>query len=717
MRWSPPARRLPGNRVLVALLALALVSYLAVAAAGHGSRPVKLVSDTSASTALWPRFSTPKTVYLADATGLSTPDMVTLTTLQGLYNAAGLPTRLYLQYRPEDDFWITQVPRSVQVVDLPAPPSGETLVQDLLTRFGSVVKGAVVTNPANADTVNLATSMAGPDHLVVVDPDQVSLVQSLGIPVAQRFDTDQFTAMSKVDTYQWGVDNIIARDSTRILTMLPGTHGADRDYAVATNAFTFSLTSTDPAQKAMFGTILQHTPANTPIMGYIPNENADVAYLSSQGHFLNPSDNLSNGSIWASMPSPDTLRQPSEPTALKAEPNTVYVAFNVSDGDNAQYMEHRLAQVWQGGGIGSVPEGWTISPGTIEFAPTLLQYFYHNLPADDEFISGASGIGYTRQLGGANLPQFAKLSRQIMERTDQHTMTNLQDLNYLQAYAQQPGIPSMAEGNMLVPTRIGDTTAIGLANGWIQQPQQLFCTVHQQTDTVGKDAPLFIEPMVDAWTMAPNDVLHIAQQLALAAQRSGYRYVFTTPSELALTMRHYYAGGEQGLPAASVQSMTGDQVLAEPAVPGSFPANPVQVTGSNLIANPSGESGTTGWSTSGGSVSAATYQGAPALHWTSSATGQSWVYDNPPVQDGNSYTFSVDVAGSGQISLDSYVNGDYETLPVNLTSSYQHLTFTWTVPASTTGWPAPALQVRSAGAGPVDVYFHDASAVPSTAAC
>jgi hypothetical protein len=106
--------------------------------------------------------------------------------------------------------------------------------------------------------------------------------------------------------------------------------------------------------------------------------------------------------------------------------------------------------------------------------------------------------------------------------------------------------------------------------------------------------------------------------------------VFTTPTELALTVKRYYAGQERGLPAASVQSMTGAQVLAEPLVSPSFPASPAQASGPNLVANPSGAAGTAGWYTAGGNLTATTYQGQPALQWTSDVTsGQSWVHTYP----------------------------------------------------------------------------------------
>lgn len=699
------------------MIAAALAVLLPISALSPSTARAEV--PAADATDLWPTFATPTTVLVADAHGLSNTDMVTLTTLQGVYNAGHRDTRLYLNWRPDDDVWETRIPKPVKVRQLPAP-GDQGLVSALLKRFRSAISGAIVTDPQNADTVNLATTMAGIKHAVVITPGQQQLVADLGIPVIFSFDTPEFTADDPVATYQWGIDHLLADTSTRILTMLPGGHGGDRDYAVATRSFVFSLTSTKPDQKALFGTILGHTPANTPVMGWVPNENPDVAYLSSLGHFINASDNLSNGSVWASMPAAGRLHQPSEPAPIAVRPNTVYIAFVESEGDNVQYMEHRMSELWSGGDLDSLPLGWTIAPGTTEFAPTLARYFYANLPRNSELLAGPSGIGYATQMGGTDLTEFARLSAQIMRRNDLKTVDNFEALGYLDQYAQDSGVLQVSTRDPLLPTKIKDTLAVGQSSGYIKTPQALFCTIHQQSASIEPGKPLFMEPMVDSWTMTPTDVLHIAQQLARSAQQSGLHYVFTTPSELARTMKAYDAG-QQGLPAGNVQSMTGEQALQKPIIDPPYPTGTVTVTGPNLITNPSGAAGTDGWTTSGGSLEATTYAGQPALHWTStSTTGQTWVRYYPAVQNGQTYTFSADVAGSGQVFLDTYAGGDLTTLPVQLTGDFQHLTWTATVPTDAPGGGsggAPQLQVRESGAGPVSVYIRNASVAASTPAC
>lgn len=159
-----------------------------------------------------------------------------------------------------------------------------------------------------------------------------------------------------------------------------------------------------------------------------------------------------------------------------------------------------------------------------------------------------------------------------------------------------------------------------------------------------------------------------------------------------------------------------------------------ETTGPNVITNPSGAAGAGGWTTAPfpsappngtSAVTATTYEGAPALHWTDDITNvQSWAHFYPAVQNGNTYTFSVDVAGSGQMFMDAWSAtsgaGDQYSLPIHLTSSFQKLTWTVTIPANApTGQTggAPQLQLREDGVGPVSAYFKNASVQQSNAAC
>ena len=99
-----------------------------------------------------------------------------------------------------------------------------------------------------------------------------------------------------------------------------------------------------------------------------------------------------------------------------------------------------------------------------------------------------------------------------------------------------------------------------------------------------------------------------------------------------------------------------------------------------------------------------TPQGASAVEWTETdAAPNTWIWVNPAADlpGGQLYQASVTLQGSGDVYLDFY-NGqeDLVSEAVQLTSTPQTLTLQGAVPAS---YSTP-LQVRTASAGPVDLY-------------
>lgn len=502
-----------------------------------------------------------------------------------------------------------------------------------------------------------------------------------------------------VALYAWAEKHLLPETNSKDLAMLPTSiEGALRDYIVASNAFVFNLTSTDSTQDALYKDILQQRPANTPIVGYIPNEGPDVATLSAAGHFLNASDYLQNASVWASMPSPSQLSQP-VPSAIQAKPGTAYVAFVVSDGDNAQFVQHHMLQLWNDPNFGTLPMGWTMPPGMIDFAPTLMDWYYQHQPANSELLAGPSGVGYATQMTGGDLETFGHITQDYLQRDGMYTLDDWETPSTVNDLASSAKPLDISLDAPYAPTSLGQTEVFGQTSGYIGSEQELLRTIKQQVAGAPAGQPIFLEPLVDAWNLTPSNILWVAQQLA----DTGVHYVFTTPAELALTMKAYNDHQESGLPDGNALSLDGLKLPTQSAT--------------NLIANPSGATGTSGWNLAYNgdyaNLQSTTYNGGPALLWnvTQGNLGhQDWVQYSPPVQPGNTYTFSVDVAGSGQAFLDVYDGAsDNQTQPVTLTSQYQTLTLSLTVPANATN--SPQFQLRESGDQPVSVYFKNATAL------
>ena len=94
-----------------------------------------------------------------------------------------------------------------------------------------------------------------------------------------------------------------------------------------------------------------------------------------------------------------------------------YVSFTISDGDNLQYDQHRMAGLWKDPVRGSIPIGWTISPSLVQTAPSLAAYYMSTASPNDELIAGPSGAGYMfpSDWPQAQLPAFLKFTGEFMQ--------------------------------------------------------------------------------------------------------------------------------------------------------------------------------------------------------------------------------------------------------------------------------------------------------------
>jgi hypothetical protein len=573
----------------IAVAALALVS-LASPATANAATAAQSVSNPAPE--LWPKLAPFRTLAVADLSGGTADEQLAATSLEGAYNQLQGPNRLYVVWNGDDQTWLNDGQLSgIRWSALQGRGSGPTgQLNALVAGYGHDIKGAILINPSDPDTINLATTMAGIDDAMVADPSQLPLLQQYGIPVIYSFADQSFS--SPAAAYQWEFTNLFSKTNPADLVILnPTVYGRLRDYIIATKSFVFYLTSTDSAEEPLMNQIISSRPANTPILGYIADEGPDVADLSSLGDFLNASDFLDNESDWAAVPSLPRLSQP-QPQPVRADKNTIYVAFLVSDGDNAQYVQHHMFDVWTAGtDLGAVPEGWSIAPGMVDFAPSLISWYYRNLPRDSELLAGPSGVGYATQMAGTDLQQFAQLSGGFLRKDSMSTVDFWETPSQIAAYAQWSELPSISVNRPLAYMQVGKTTVVGQTSGYIYPASALLTTIEQDSLAEPTSSPIFLEPLVDAWNLDPHDVLAVAQALASWGKTMGKNFVFITPSELALTEEAYHQGSSPPLPQLNAQAVSGAALLRLP------PAGQLQgytvptASGPNLVTNPSARMG------------------------------------------------------------------------------------------------------------------------------
>jgi GxGYxY motif-containing protein len=190
---------------------------------------------------LWPKLSPFQTMVVANLAGGTSEQELAATTLEGAYNQLQGTNRLYVVWSSDDQTWLSDnVLTGVQW----SPLAGQ---------------GAILINPSDPDTINLATTMAGIDDAMVADPSQLPLLRKYGIPVIHTFAHQAFA--SATAAYRWEFTHLFPQTNPADLVILnAGDYGSLRDYIIATRSFVFYLTSTDPAQKPLMNLIIRGRP-------------------------------------------------------------------------------------------------------------------------------------------------------------------------------------------------------------------------------------------------------------------------------------------------------------------------------------------------------------------------------------------------------------------------------------------------------------------------
>jgi GxGYxYP putative glycoside hydrolase C-terminal domain/GxGYxY sequence motif in domain of unknown function N-terminal len=344
--------------------------------------------------------------------------------------------------------------------------------------------------------------------------------------------------------------------------------------------------------------IIRAFPAGTPHMGWLVNEFAGVDMTSKAALYLLPSDYFYNLEVWTAV-QPQTINSASEqdgggkgtdegsqggqnqggeeedanegsqgggkPRPYPATDEVphpvqgtggacprpgnvaderhitpkVYVSFTISDGDNLQYNQHRMYQLWQDTARGSVPLGWTIAPTLIEAAPTLAAYYQNTATQNDELVAGASGAAYIwPSIWPANQQSaYLQTTGTLMQRMDLRTIEVLDGLlsrlfpyrPWQEQYARSlspfgvRGIlvnDSYKRGGWRVVAGVPVIKNLGLAKS-VAHTLELI----KNNTPAPVQSPTFLNIYVYAWSMTPTDISKVIQGLDTC-------YEVVTPGQL-----------------------------------------------------------------------------------------------------------------------------------------------------------------------------------------
>jgi GxGYxYP putative glycoside hydrolase C-terminal domain/GxGYxY sequence motif in domain of unknown function N-terminal/Divergent InlB B-repeat domain len=311
----------------------------------------------------------------------------------------------------------------------------------LIGKYRNELAGIIVYDNAQPDTVNLATTLAGRKKALVVAPSLVGRLTGApyNLPILLdlrgQFANKLAVYQALYDTYWPTLDHRVA------IGLNPSVRASVREYATALGAAALWLDPNSPSEGPLLNKFLSSMGAGARWMGWWPEEGSGVTAASKYGVATIASDFATNLTVHGGMPRTIHVKPipPKPPLQHK-----LYVAFILSDGDNLQYVEHLLRKLWNDGGRGMVPMGWTMSPAMVDAMPGALDYYWTSATPNDCLLSGPSGYGYTYPniwTNAAQLDQFVAKTDEYMRRagfriiTVWNTITGGIDLDAGNSYA------------------------------------------------------------------------------------------------------------------------------------------------------------------------------------------------------------------------------------------------------------------------------------------
>jgi hypothetical protein len=470
---------------------------------------------------------------------------------------AGLVNRprpsVYLVFNQHDLDWLQHLPPSLpQTLDA---SRGAAVLDALLDQHRAQIEGMIIYDPALPDTLNVATTLAGQRAGLVVSP---TLAEALGAKYALPLllDLRTFGWTKRVEAYTWALDNLLEGSSGRFLAgMHPTIMGCLRSFLVATRSFTCWLDTTalcplpgatGGSERALAQRLFRAFAPGSLYLGWLVDEPSGVALLSQEGIPVLASDYAHNLEVWTSLqpsapPVVSRVRENSVPVV--AQPDTIYLSFTLSDGDNLQYCQHQMFDLWRDSARGTLPIGWTISPFLPQAAPVLADYYQRTMTPNDELIAGPTGAGYIFPVHwpDQSLPAFLRRTGELMQAMDLSTLMVL-DSGFLAGtgipYLSKLSLSAMALiresqrqqfAQSLAPYGVrGILTGVGfpfdttghwrMAQGLpIYYNLGLIQTVERLTTLLQaakcKPRPLFLNFYVEAWRLGPAELKQVVEQL------------------------------------------------------------------------------------------------------------------------------------------------------------------------------------------------------------
>lgn len=387
--------------------------------------------------------SVPAKLYAVNDSLLSNDFRLAAASLQGLmtktdtgiFRMTNDPSRKWLELLKSD-------------YDIEVDSSLEEDFAGILAVFASRLDGYILCNTYDKDSdyesdesLSVALTLAGPLNSIVVTGDTRSTAEEAGLSLT--FDAREKKLIDVLGEYESSLNDrqFIFRSFARAGSFLT-------DYAVAGNMIHYYGSLNNETSDEIF----RNLKPNSLLLGWGESEDGLVNDASRESVMVHPADWANNLSILSNVPA-ETVQKKNKSNEPREE-NVHTVCFVMSDGDNIQWSvnDYATSEKWFNSPYrGDFKLGWTISPGLVDLAPTVMNYFYSEAAGSTEgrdyFIAGPSGLGYSFPDRYPHIDSATMLLNDYMKKADLHIVNILAksrwNHDYLENYLSRDNIDAV----------------------------------------------------------------------------------------------------------------------------------------------------------------------------------------------------------------------------------------------------------------------------------
>ncbi len=489
-------------------------------------------------------------LLVLDVMSLGFEEQALALSLQGIVNRR--QPRVYLIGHFKDRKWLDLLHREG------CRPEECATLGELIDAFRDEIAGAILWDPAEPHTINLATTLAGIEDAVIATPE---LARTHDL---EAIDDLRGRFRSPAEGYEWALAELWPKLQHRAIACLSPRALAPRDYLVEHKVFTFWLDAeirhqVPPDQRLFFERLLSAMPPHGAVYGWWQEGDEggigewEGVHVSSQyAKITLCTVGAHNLSVHCGTKMPATL--PQKNITYGSLDRKVYLTFIVSDGDNfGANLYGVIARLWEQKMRGKVPIGWGICPTQLELTPDVVRYFYETATANDLFVC-MDGLGYVypdhygTALGRPEdyYGRFLRQTAPYMRRLDQRHLWFLGGSSRAEQMAKVLPLDGLF-GEYGVPaerkqTLIGETAALWAdVNPWEKPYDEVDAYVQRIRERTPVERPAFLFVGTNGFCVGPNEVARILQEL-------GPDYVAVRPDELCHLYRKYRNSGVDANP-------------------------------------------------------------------------------------------------------------------------------------------------------------------------